>query len=108
VGGLDVECSRNAYGTQVASFEAPITLHPPFSARSHPTSHGIFIRAPGITKVTSSEVKVLGTLEPAGTVVAVQQNNLMATTFHPELTPDTRWHEYFLEHVLTQCRSKPD
>ena len=110
VGGLDVECSRNVYGTQVASFESPITLHPPFPVGGDTpttnTCHGVFIRAPGISKVTSPEVKVLGTLEPEGTVVAVQQRNLIATTFHPELTSDTRWHEYFLDQVLALHRGK--
>lgn len=56
--------------------------------------------------MTSPDVKVLGTLEPEGTVVAVQQKNLIATAFHPELTSDTRWHEYFLDQVLAQRRPK--
>lgn len=98
-----MECCRNTYGRQVASFESPITLHSPFPISESPqTCHGVFIRAPAISKVTSPEVQVLGTLEPQGTVVAVQQNNLIATTFHPELTSDTRWHEYFLQQVIQQ------
>lgn len=97
-----MECSRNTYGRQMASFEAPITLHSAFLTRDRTsnTCHGVFIRAPSISKITSTEVEVLGTLEPEGTVVAVQQKNLIATTFHPELTSDTRWHEYFLYQVI--------
>ena len=63
--------------------------------------HGIFIRAPGVAKVTSPSVKVLATLDKAdNTVVAVQQENLMATCFHPELTDDMRWHSYFVDLIL--------
>lgn len=104
-----MECSRNTFGRQMSSFESPITLHPPFFNGGDPTNnvcHGVFIRAPGITKVTSPEVKVLATLDPEGTVVAVQQRNLIATTFHPELTLDTRWHEYFLDQVLSQHQNR--
>lgn len=102
IGGLDVECSRNTYGRQLSSFESPITLHSALLGPdpSHNTCPGVFIRAPSIVKVTSPEVEVLGTLEPEGTVVAVQQNNLIATSFHPELTSDSRWHEYFIEQVI--------
>ena len=97
-----MECSRNTYGRQLSSFESPITLHSALLDQdpSHNTFPGVFVRAPSITKVTSPEVQVLGTLEPEGTVVAVQQNNLIATSFHPELTSDSRWHEYFIEQVI--------
>lgn len=107
VGGLDVECSRNIYGRQQQSFEAPVTLHSSLLAgNSTHTCPGVFLRAPGISKVTSPEVEVLGTLEPEGTVVAVQQGNLIATTFHPELTSDTRWHGYFIQQVLQHKRRR--
>lgn len=96
-----MECSRNTYGRQLASFESLVTLHSAsLAGEGAPTCPGVFIRAPSISKVTSPEVQVLGTLEPEGTVVAVQQSNLIATTFHPELTSDMRWHNYFIQQVL--------
>ena len=64
--------------------------------------HGIFLRSPRILSVDKPEVKVLATLESEGKAapVAVRQNNLMATCFHPELTTDTRWHCYFLKMCM--------
>lgn len=62
---------------------------------------GVFIRPPGIKSMDAADVRVLGRLAniDAYSVVGVQQNNIMACTFHPELTDDTRWHEYFLHQV---------
>ena len=59
--------------------------------------HGVFIRAPGIEEVSDPSVKVLAT--QGGNIVAVQQDHLIATTFHPELTNETRWHEYFVNQI---------
>lgn len=64
-----------------------------------PSSLGVFIRAPGISRVLSPEVKVLGRLSSDNSIVAVQQGNMMATCFHPELTDDLRWHLYFVVSV---------
>jgi len=90
---LDVEIRRNAFGRQVDSFEADVAIEPlgpdPF--------HAVFIRAPVITRVGPS-VDVIGRLAD-GTIVAVQQDNLLATSFHPELTSDGRVHRYFSELV---------
>jgi len=61
--------------------------------------HGIFLRSPRILSVDKPEVQVLATLKD-GEAVAVRQNNLMATCFHPELTTDTRWHCYFLKMCM--------
>lgn len=69
----------------------------------HPEEYyGIFIRAPKIISVDSPEVKVLAELDGKGKseVVAVQQRNIIATSFHPELTDDTRWHCYFLKMCM--------
>jgi len=66
----------------------------------HPDEYyGIFIRAPKIISVDSQEVKVLAQLDSQGRseATAVQQGNIIATSFHPELTNDTRWHCYFLK-----------
>ncbi len=63
--------------------------------------HGVFIRAPGVAKLNSPNVRVLATLADSdNTIVAVEQNNLIATCFHPELTTDTRWHLYFINFIL--------
>lgn len=83
---------RNAYGRQVDSFEADLDiagLDEPFP--------GVFIRAPLIEQV-GEDVVVLAYHD--GQAVAVQQGDLLATTFHPELTGDPRLHRYFLEHVV--------
>jgi len=99
-----VECSRNRHGRQLSSFESPVALHSDSIISQvqdkGKSCHGIFIRAPGITKVLSDKVQVLGTLEADGEVVAVQQDNLMATAFHPELTEDLRWHCYFIREII--------
>jgi 5'-phosphate synthase pdxT subunit len=86
---LDVEVQRNAYGRQVNSFEAPITLS--FSPDPFP---GIFIRAPRILKVHGRARPIAFYKEE---VVGVEQDNLLGLTFHPELSNDTRIHEYFIE-----------
>ena len=96
LGLMDITVERNAFGRQVASFEAPLripalkTVAPdddrPFVA--------VFIRAPLIETVTPP-AEVLATLED-GRIVAAQQGHLLATAFHPELTDDTRFHRYFL------------
>ena len=86
---LDVEVLRNAYGRQVDSFEAPITLT--FSEKPFP---GVFIRAPRILKVYGKAKPLAYHREE---VVGVEQGNLIGLSFHPELSEDTRLHEYFIE-----------
>lgn len=79
--------------------------HPPGHAPSSQDNecHGVFIRAPGIVKLNSPTVQVLGTLrDEENSIVAVQQDNLIATCFHPELTDDPRWHMYFVEQVIAR------
>jgi 5'-phosphate synthase pdxT subunit len=89
---MDITVERNAFGRQVDSFE--IDLPVPFfdDGQDHPY-HAIFIRAP-IIKSVAGEADALLTL-PDGRIVAAQQGKLLATSFHPELTPDTRFHQYF-------------
>ncbi|HID90130.1 MAG TPA: pyridoxal 5'-phosphate synthase glutaminase subunit PdxT [Anaerolineae bacterium] len=91
LGLMDVTVRRNAFGRQVDSFETdlevPVLGGGPFPA--------VFIRAPLIERVGEG-VEVLARLED-GTVVAVRQGNLLATSFHPELTEDERFHRYFVE-----------
>lgn len=95
LGIMDITVERNAFGRQVDSFEADLdiaALHP--ASGSGAPYHAIFIRAPIIESV-SGDAQVLSTL-PDGRIVAAMQGKLLATSFHPELTQDTRLHEFFL------------
>jgi pyridoxal 5'-phosphate synthase pdxT subunit len=85
---MDVTVRRNAYGRQVESFEADVDV----DGIDHPV-HGVFIRAPWIEDV-GPEVRVLSSYE--GRPVVLQQGNLLAASFHPELVGETTLHEYFL------------
>lgn len=99
IGLMDVTVKRNAFGRQVDSFEVDLDI-PVLKAieNGHPKPfHAIFIRAPLIESV-GKNVEVLAKLED-GTIVAARQGNLLATSFHPELTNDTRFHQYFLEQL---------
>jgi pyridoxal 5'-phosphate synthase pdxT subunit len=89
---MDITVERNAFGRQVDSFEASLEI--PALGPGLPY-HAVFIRAPLIESVFG-EASVLSTL-PDGRIIAAQQGRLLATSFHPELTPDTRFHEYFLK-----------
>jgi len=93
LGLMDVVIRRNAFGHQVDSFEADLEV----PALGKPPFHAVFIRAPLIEEVGDG-VEVLGRLED-GTIVAARQSNLLVTSFHPELTEDTRFHRYFLALV---------
>ena len=90
---MDIKIARNAFGRQVNSFETD--LQAPFLEPAEPPYHAVFIRAPIITQVFG-RAEPLFALED-GRVVAARQGKLLATSFHPELTPDTRFHRYFLE-----------
>jgi 5'-phosphate synthase pdxT subunit len=98
LGLMDIHVERNAFGRQVDSFE--VALEVPaleiVSASQRPF-HGIFIRAPLIEAVFG-DTQVLSQLED-GRIVAAQQGHLLATSFHPELTGDDRFHRYFLHMV---------
>lgn len=87
---LDISVKRNDYGRQADSFEANLDIEKIGKFR------GIFIRAPVIEKVNNG-VKVLSKFN--NNPILVQKNNVLASTFHPELTDDTRVHEYFVEIV---------
>jgi len=91
LGIMDITVQRNAFGRQVDSFEADLAI--PELGEGGPY-HAIFIRAPIIESVRG-EAKILSSL-PDGRIVAAQQGKLLATSFHPELTGDVRFHEYFL------------
>jgi len=91
IGGLHVTVNRNYFGRQVDSFETTLIV----SGFDPPLSPGIFIRAPAIVEL-GENVEVLAEL-PGAVYVAVRQGPILATAFHPELTPDTRWHALFVE-----------
>lgn len=96
IGALDVRVKRNAFGRQVDSFEADLAVS--VLAEPERPFRAVFIRAPLISHI-GPDVKVLAKLEDTNGVVAVQQGRLMGTAFHPELTDDDRFHQYFLSLV---------
>ena len=91
LGLLDVDVARNAYGRQVASFEADLKL----TGEDEPL-RGVFIRAPRVERA-GADVEVLAELD--GEPVLLRQGRFLVATFHPELTDDTRVHELFLDSV---------
>ena len=97
IGGLDVTVRRNAFGRQVNSFESDLA----FQGIDGGPMHAVFIRAPWVEEAGEA-VEVLGRVVagPAdGKIVAVRQGNLVATSFHPELTGDHRVHALFVDIV---------
>ena len=96
-GGIDMTVRRNAFGRQVDSFESDITLSGLGIDDTGPL-RAVFIRAPWVEQ-NGENVAVLGTEERTGRIVAVRQGQLLATAFHPELTPDRRIHELFVDIV---------
>ena len=94
LGGIDISVRRNAFGRQVDSFERDI----PLRGIDGPDFRAVFIRAPWVEDAGSG-VEVLGTEPRTGRIVAVRQGPALATAFHPELTPDRRIHELFVDMV---------
>jgi len=93
IGGLDIVVRRNAFGSQLDSFETDLDI----PVLGETPMHAVFIRAPVVESVAPG-VTVLAALAD-GRVVAVEQDSLLGTSFHPEMTGDTRFHEYFLDKV---------
>lgn len=93
LGGLNITVRRNAFGSQLDSFETDLDI----PRLGDPPMHAVFIRAP-VVEQTGEGVSALAALAD-GRVVAVEQGNLLGTSFHPEMTGDTRFHEYFLAKV---------
>jgi pyridoxal 5'-phosphate synthase pdxT subunit len=105
VGGMNVTVRRNAFGRQVDSFESDIELH---GIPGGPM-HAVFIRAPWVEEAGDG-VEILGRVVGGaadGRIVAVRQGNLVATSFHPELTGDRRVHALFVDMVRTAVRRHP-
>lgn len=97
IGVMDMTVDRNAFGRQIQSFEADLDI----AGMDGPPLRAIFIRAPVFRRV-GEDVEVLAAL-PDGRIVAARQGHLLATSFHPELTDDSRMHRYFAE----MCRAQP-
>ncbi|MCL2795370.1 MAG: pyridoxal 5'-phosphate synthase glutaminase subunit PdxT [Microbacteriaceae bacterium] len=93
LGGLDVTVRRNAFGAQRESFETELQM----PVLGDAPMHAVFIRAP-VVEAVGERATAIGTLAD-GRVVAVEQGNLLGTSFHPEVTGDYRFHEYFLAKV---------
>ncbi|MDR6198462.1 5'-phosphate synthase pdxT subunit [Microbacterium sp. SORGH_AS428] len=92
-GGLDVAVRRNAFGSQLDSFESDVRV----DALGGPPVRAVFIRAPVVERIGAG-VEILATLDD-GRVVAVEQGNVLGTSFHPEVSDETRFHERLLERV---------
>ena len=92
LGLLNIDISRNGYGRQKESFEGDF----PITDIGGGSFHGVFIRAPIINKLHNG-IRVMATF--GGRPVAVRQKNILATSFHPELTADDRIHKYFIEMI---------
>ncbi len=90
---MHMRVKRNAFGSQVDSFETDLDI----PALGEPPFHAIFIRGPAVEHIENG-VEVLARLED-GTIVAVREGHLLGTAFHPEMTGDPRFHEYFLRLV---------
>jgi 5'-phosphate synthase pdxT subunit len=97
---LDLEVRRNGYGRQLDSFEADLDI--PILGKE--PVHGIFIRAPLVGDVGSRAVVLAR--DPNGAPVAVRQGRVLATAFHPELTPDRRLHRLLLTMVGSSARRR--
>ncbi len=93
-GGIDMVVRRNEFGRQVDSFESDITL----TGLGGPEFRAVFIRAPWVEQ-TGDGVEIIATESHTGRIVAVRQGPALATAFHPELTPDLRIHELFVDMV---------
>jgi 5'-phosphate synthase pdxT subunit len=99
LGVMDITVSRNAFGRQKDSFETELSI-PVLGEKPFP---GVFIRAP-VIKEANGKVEILARLAD-GTAVAARQGNLLASAFHPELTNDLRFHQYFLDIVSGRLKS---
>ena len=98
-GGMDITVRRNAFGRQVDSFEIDIAIE----GFTNSPLRAVFIRAPWVEQIGAG-VEVLSSVTREGVShpVAVRQGHLLATSFHPELTDDSRIHRYFIQEV---CKS---
>jgi len=102
LGLMDMQIRRNAFGSQIDSFEVDLEIP---SVGEEPF-HAVFVRAP-IVKEVKPDVKILSCL-PDSTIVAARQNRLLACAFHPEFTDDLRFHSYFLNMISQKLPHNPE
>jgi 5'-phosphate synthase pdxT subunit len=102
LGLMDTKVRRNAFGSQIDSFEVDLEI----PAVGEEPFHAVFIRAP-VIKEAEPGVEILSRL-PDGTIVAARQNRLLACAFHPEFTGDLRFHSYFLNMVSQKLPHNPE
>jgi pyridoxal 5'-phosphate synthase pdxT subunit len=95
---MDIRVCRNAFGSQRESFETDLSV----PALGEAPFHALFIRGPSV-EVVGPQVEVLATLDD-GTIVAVREGTLLGTAFHPEVSGDSRFHQYFLRIVQSVNR----
>lgn len=100
IAAMDITVERNAFGRQIDSFEEDLDV----AGMEGPPLRAVFIRAPVITRA-GADVEVLARLDD-GRIVAARQGRLLATAFHPELTPDHRMHAIFARMVLSRARER--
>lgn len=101
LGGMDITVRRNAFGSQTDSFETELRI----DAFGAPAVHAAFIRAPEVVE-TGPGVEVLAAL-PDGRIVAVRQGGLLATSFHPEVTGETRFHRLLVDAAAARAAHAP-
>ncbi len=102
LGLMDLKVRRNAFGSQIDSFEVDLQMPP----AGDDLFHAVFIRAP-VVEEAAAGVRILARL-PDGTIVAARQNLLLACAFHPEFTSDLRFHSYFLKIVGCKLSQDPE
>ncbi len=100
LGGLDVTVRRNAFGRQVDSFETDLVVEGVPDSADHPV-HAVFIRAPWVEEAGpgTQVLATVGSGPAAGRIVAVRERDVVATSFHPEITGDLRLHRMFVQIV---------
>ena len=96
LGVMDIVVERNAFGRQKESFETHLNIHALKNGESKPFPC-VFIRSPKLI-VAKGKAEVIATMED-GTAVAAREEKLLVTSFHPELTEDIRFHQYFIDLV---------
>jgi 5'-phosphate synthase pdxT subunit len=111
IGGVAITATRNSFGRQRESCEQVVRLHQPqlrqcLQGLENEDFPGIFIRAPGIASVDDPDKVTTLATKDNGEVVAVWQDNFIVTSFHPELTGDLRFHQFFLD-IITNAEKNP-
>lgn len=101
LGVMDIDVERNAFGRQVDSFETALTVPALYHGLERPFP-AVFIRAPRLV-AANGEAEVIAKLDD-GTAVAAREGQWLATAFHPELTGDNRFHQYFMQMVSQNGR----